>query len=341
MTGITLTLLKDLAQLSATIGNNAMLSQGAGGNTSIKIDSTLWVKASGFWLQNASIEDIFVPLELKAVRRLIDSGSDYGIQYSVVDKRITSRPSIEATLHALLPQKVILHCHSIRALSFAVRTDSNFVLGERLKGLNWATVPYCRPGMPLTLAVKKVLCEKLPNVLILENHGLVVAAENCQAVQALLNEVETRLNRPKRTCISPDINLLLAIAAGSNYRLPIHEICHSLATSPISSEIVEGGSLYPDQVVFLGVNVTAVSRDEIFNYLSGAYKLAPFILIRGMGVLVKKDISPNAEEMIHALALVCIHIENKDGLKYLSATEEKELLGWEAEQYRISLQLNK
>ena len=42
-----------LVDLSARIGKNLDLVQAGGGNTSLKDDGTLWVKASGKWLSHA------------------------------------------------------------------------------------------------------------------------------------------------------------------------------------------------------------------------------------------------------------------------------------------------
>lgn len=39
---------QDLKELSVFLGSNLDWVQGAGGNTSVKDDGTLWVKASGY-----------------------------------------------------------------------------------------------------------------------------------------------------------------------------------------------------------------------------------------------------------------------------------------------------
>jgi rhamnose utilization protein RhaD (predicted bifunctional aldolase and dehydrogenase) len=44
-----------------------------------------------------------------------------------------------------------------------------------MAGLHWSWVPYTHPGMPLALAIRKIRSKPL-DVLILENHGLVVSA---------------------------------------------------------------------------------------------------------------------------------------------------------------------
>ena len=56
-----------LKKLSAKLGNDLSLIQASGGNTSIKLDGKLWVKASGKKLKNALNEDIFVSLDLKKI----------------------------------------------------------------------------------------------------------------------------------------------------------------------------------------------------------------------------------------------------------------------------------
>ena len=56
-----------LKELSAKLGNDLSLIQASGGNTSIKLDGKLLVKASGKKLKNALNEDIFVSLDLKKI----------------------------------------------------------------------------------------------------------------------------------------------------------------------------------------------------------------------------------------------------------------------------------
>lgn len=42
--------LNELRRMSARVGSNILLVQGAGGNSSVKDGDVLWVKASGTWL---------------------------------------------------------------------------------------------------------------------------------------------------------------------------------------------------------------------------------------------------------------------------------------------------
>ena len=61
--------LAELAAFSARLGRDPEQVQAAGGNTSLKADGLLWVKASGLWLADALDRDLFVPVALAPVLR--------------------------------------------------------------------------------------------------------------------------------------------------------------------------------------------------------------------------------------------------------------------------------
>ena len=185
-------MLEKISKLSAKIGKNLTLIQGSGGNTSIKENEKMCVKASGKWLADAEKENIFVSVNDSAIREAIKSGDNDPVsQY--VHKEQNLRPSIETTLHALLMHKVVLHVHSVNVIAWAVRKDGKEQLRNRLHGLKWAWVDYKQPGLSLTNAVAKVI-KNHPDILILANHGLVVGASSCEEAEKLLYEIELRLS---------------------------------------------------------------------------------------------------------------------------------------------------
>jgi rhamnose utilization protein RhaD (predicted bifunctional aldolase and dehydrogenase) len=214
-------MVSELSALSARLGKDPLLVQGAGGNTSVKIGGELWVKGSGKWLARADAEPCFVPLDLGGVRGRIAAG----------EAEPALRPSIETTLHALMPHLVVVHVHGVNTVAAAVRAGGAAALEGGLDGLAWAWVDYRRPGLPLTRAVAERLSEN-PDVLILGNHGLVVGAADCAAAEALVDDVESRLQSPVRTAPTPDLARLNALAEGAPYRLPKHADVHGIATDP-------------------------------------------------------------------------------------------------------------
>ena len=58
-----------LRALSAALGRNRLRTQAAGGNTSIKRDGVMWIKASGRQFADALDDDIMVPVALEELRR--------------------------------------------------------------------------------------------------------------------------------------------------------------------------------------------------------------------------------------------------------------------------------
>src|SRR6266851_2859111 len=237
-----------LAQLSARIGSDVKLVQGSGGNTSIKIGGVLWVKASGTWLAEGA-------------RRALVAGVDKMPLLSEADGS-GLRCSIETSLHALMPHPVVLHLHAVNTIAWAVRRDGESELQRRLSGLSWALLPYRRPGLPLSAAVAAATSGRTLDVLILGNHGLVVGGEDCNAAEALMHDVERRLEAPERPAPTGARARLQALCAESDYRPAGFEECHGLATDPYNLTIATGGSLYPDHVVFLGSGVRTLRADE-------------------------------------------------------------------------------
>lgn len=331
--------LEFLRQVSARVGSDINLVQGAGGNTSIKLDEVLWVKASGAWLSEAKARDIFVPVDLPGALRALGQGIE---KMPVSDPAATLRPSIETSLHALLPHRVVLHVHAVNTIAWASCIGVETELTLRLRGLAWAPVPYRRPGLPLSQVVADVTAQHSPDVLILGNHGLLVGAQDCAAAEALVHEVERRLHLPARKAPAGNRAALEVICRGTDYRPAKEDACHRLAADPRSLAIVTTGSLYPDHVVFLGPAMRALAQGESIAdvvAVNDAANLPPpvALLVPGAGAIVRTDIQPGAEAMLICLALVAERLPANVEISYLPAEEERALLDWDAEKYRKAL----
>lgn len=333
--------LADLRALSAAIGADPHLTQAAGGNTSLKAGDTLWIKASGTWLKDALADDIMVPVAMvpliEAVeRRDPTADKPQAFAISALNPR-GLRPSIETTVHALMPQRVVLHVHCVETISLAVQADCEAEAARRLQGIAWSYVPYRRPGLPLAQGIAERLRPGV-DVLILGNHGLVVAAETVADAERLLHRVISLLARPARQTANPDTAALAALAGDSGYRLPADAEAHAVALDPDSCRIAEAGSLYPDHVIFLGRgSVVARPGEQVSDVVArlGANPVA--ILFPGAGVLMRGDASAGADAMQRCLADVTARIDITARLNYLTAAENDELVNWDAEQYRQKL----
>lgn len=335
-----------LRQLSATIGSDSSLVQGAGGNTSIKTGDVLWIKASGKWLQAAQREDLFVPVALEplldAVTKELDS-AEKSVDFVIESLNPSGlRPSIETTVHALLPHRIVVHVHCVETLALAIREDAETLLQERLSDFAWSWIPYVRPGLPLARMIQS---HRHPDsdVLILGNHGLVVAADSVDAAALLLNQVCTALQCPVREAPPARLPALATVLQGSKYRLPALPRSHAVACDPLATQIASQGSLYPDHVIFLGEGSVVAMPDEsandVVDRLAHANIPAPVsILFPGLGVVMREDASPGQEAMAQCLSDVCLRIPEREAVNHLSRADNHALLNWEAEHYRQTLE---
>ncbi len=333
-----------LRTVSARIGADPALTQGAGGNTSLKDAGTLWIKASGTWLAHALDSEIFVPVEIAPLLdavRMVDPAAERAEQFVRQGQGLSGlRPSIETTVHALMPHRVVLHVHCVNTIAHAVRTDPRATLEPLLHGLDWALIPYARPGLPLALAIAEHAARR-PDVLILANHGLVVAAETVPDAEALLLEVSRRLHTPPRPSRPGDVVQLQALAASSaaaSYRLPASEASHGVATDPVSLSVARCGSLYPDHVIFLGEGSTIAGPGEEVAAVVARRGQAPVsIVFPGVGVLMRSDATSGSDAMARCLADVAARIPAGAQLRALTPEEHRQLTNWDAEKYRQEL----
>lgn len=332
---------KDLLDLSLFLGNNLDWVQGAGGNTSVKKDGILLVKASGFWLSESS-EKMFVPLDREMVLKKIDEeAEDLSTTQLFNNSYKALKPSIETTMHALMPHRFVAHVHSANVISISVLNNARKILNEKLKNLRWVMVPYVRPGIPLTKKLNSLDISNI-DIIILGNHGLVIGGDSIVKVKELLLEVEKRLYRPLREKHKmADLHKIELLIKDSKFKLPKYDFSHTLAKDDLAMKILKNNALYPDHVIFLGpVKIPIISYDDFKQKLQSGLKdyQNQVILIKDFGLIVSNDISQNAEEMLYSLANVILRLNPRDKINYLTTNDEAELIGWDAEKYRKLIQ---
>ncbi len=252
--------------LSREIGSDILKTQGAGGNTSWKRDGLMWVKASGTWLAHARERDIMVPVRVEplvAALRDHDPRAEKAVDFIVNELNASGlRPSIETSFHAALPQTLVAHYHCVNTIALSVLKDRDTVIRERMAqvpDLTWATIPYRRPGTPLAHEIDRV-AESRPDVLILYNHGILVAGDTAEQVRERIRLITEALAVPERASDAADVDALRGLAEGSDFHPAEDMGSHKTALTPESLAIATGGSLYPDHVVFLGTEIGILAQ---------------------------------------------------------------------------------
>ena len=337
--------LSALIDLSSRIGSNPLLIQGPGGNTSVKEDGVLWIKASGTWLSQARERPIMVPVRLEPLLQAItrnDPSCESAVDF--VPPHLNPgglRPSIETTLHAVLPHKVVLHVHCVETIAWAVLADGEQRLQERLWDMGGIYVPYARPGLPLAQLIRD---RAVPgtNLVVMANHGLIVVGDSVADAAGRLEDVVARLRRPARPAPERDMPALLRLCDGSDYRLAGLASAHASATDLESLEIAAKGTLYPDHIVFLGTGVFVLAEGEsladgLRRAAGEGRKPPPLVLVPGKGALIRKGLPPAAEAVAGCLGDVLARLNRDEPIRPLTDAQVGEIANWDAEKYRQSL----
>jgi rhamnose utilization protein RhaD (predicted bifunctional aldolase and dehydrogenase) len=305
--------------LSAALGSDPLRVQGAGGNTSIKEDGVMWIKASGTELADADQRNIFVAVDRRAAHAQAYGDGDGSCKDTVLDPANTLRPSIETTFHAALDWAVVAHTHSIATLTHAVSPEGRAVAAAKLAGLPHVFVPYAKPGLPLT---REIMARVTPDtqVVVLENHGLICCANSVAVVSDLMDEVERRVALPVLHGHSnvPDMAAPIGFQWASQSWIAQNACAMSLAAS---------GSYYPDHVVFLGSALPMSDHDG----------KPPAVIIDGIGIALRDDATPSQRAMLRCLADFLSRLPDDWSAQSIGADAEAELLNWDAEKYRQAL----
>jgi rhamnose utilization protein RhaD (predicted bifunctional aldolase and dehydrogenase) len=319
-TAIEIAEITQLRELSARIGSDPLLTQASTGNSSIKLDGVLWIKASGRWMANAVQEDILIPLALADVRESVKQKVNPAERYTGA--------SVETAMHAVLPHRVVLHVHCVNTIAWAVRRDARGRLQRKLDGLRWQWISYVPSGLPLAGEIETALSfSGDTDVFILGNHGLVIGGDDCSAVEKLLSEIERRLAVSPRRAPPTDYDALAPLTDGSVWDLPDDDGAHALGTDPISRGVLSRGFLHPSQAILSNSNAAVfgpIPRPNPTTPWRSRYCKRSFLIVDGCGVIVSETITPVERKILSGLAQVVQRIDSSAGLRYLTAAEAAE-----------------
>ena len=195
---------------SRLLGANPELVLHGGGNTSVKTSEkdffgdkveVLHVKGSGWDL--ATIEKQgFAPVRMDALLKMAEFKvlSDPEMvkqQRNAMLEPGAPNPSIEAILHAVIPQKFVDHTHANAVVALTNHRNGREAV-EDAYGDRVAVIPYVMPGFDLAKAVSKALAkvdaQKLEGI-ILMNHGIFTMHDDAKTSYELMIKLVTEAER--------------------------------------------------------------------------------------------------------------------------------------------------
>lgn len=334
--------IKNLKRLSRRIGNDRLLIQAAGGNTSIKNNDIMWIKASGTQLKNATKKNIFVGVRWKEIKNTLKKNPNKADKPQLFLTKKGLKPSIETCLHAVMPHKVVVHTHCVDVIAIASQKNAKQKFKKLFGEYNWGFVKYTKPGAKLAQNVSKIIKPDM-DVVFFENHGVIFGAETVKEAEKLLNIITRRIRTKPSTKSNAVTKISVPEIIRHKYKLmpknnPLHLICRK----PKQLEQVRKGALTPDQVVFCGEYVPVINNisqaEKIIKQANKKLHKQPVILlIKNVGAFVKKDASETEKKIADCVGDVMARISKNAELVYISKSECGKLLNWDAEKYRTNL----
>ncbi|MFW5683236.1 MAG: class II aldolase/adducin family protein, partial [Spirochaetota bacterium] len=309
--------LEDLAAISRKYGGDPDWVLAGGGNTSFKDERTLFIKASGFALATIG-PDGFAAMDRSALAAIWNASypeDEAGRESAALADLMAAReagesrrPSVETLMHELFPYAYVVHTHP--ALINGITCGAN---GEqearRLFGSRVLWVPAIEPGYVLATRMRE-LCTahaeqtgSFPQIALLQNHGLVVAADTTSEIETLQSEVRRTVERalsrrPHLSSVDEDDaardrwHTAIETAWQSEVAVEFESNAELLARleSPEAFAPLDG-AFTPDHIVYAGsapiyvdgspVNSAAGLRSRIVSYRSEHGSLPRIVAVAG------------------------------------------------------------
>lgn len=353
--------IKDFVEISKYAGERLDLVQAAGGNSSVKLDNgEMLIKASGFLLSDVNIQDGYSRVFTNSVAEIVKNNAIINLENkrqrelltaqllkeATIDKQ--NRPSIETLLHSLL-KKYTLHTHSIVINMIVVQKKWKEILDEIFREDEIAFVEYETPGIELAIALDKELrkFDKFPNIIILQNHGLIVTSDEKDEIKILteyvLEKIENYLKIDmRRYKFTNSISKLFeSISDNAN----ISYLCEDLF---LNEQLKKNEKLFlktpfcPDTFVYCGfspvmiVDLFDTKSLEDYNAKNNEF---PKVVIYDGKLFFRASTLKKAkeiEEVFKFHIMVLVQNDNND-LNFIEFEELAYLSNWEAEKYRQKL----
>ncbi|MDR0395729.1 MAG: SDR family oxidoreductase [Oscillospiraceae bacterium] len=377
-------MMNELVEFSRRYGGDPRYVLAGGGNTSAKSGGVMYVKASGTRLSTIG-ESGFVAMDRGALMSMFDREYPRGDSereaaaladmMAAVLPGVSGRPSVECMLHALFPQRYVLHLHPALVNGMTCARGGESACRE-LFGGGAVWIPLTKPGYTLA----KVCAEAFessrnetgrePNLLFMQNHGVIAAAQTVAELDALMESVMSRLLErveSSDTASIPDANEPLSsfdipLKAAPVLRMLYARHASGSDNGPAVASFRAKGSTErfvradhfaesikpllkpynPDQIVYCKAEPLVISADgeaeEPFAEYIKRHGFAPRIAILpgqcvfAMGGTKREDDA--ALELFEDAARIARYAQAFGGYQPLPDDFTQFILNWEVENYR-------
>lgn len=326
--------------------------KGGGGNTSVKNEETLWVKPSGTTLGGLTTET-FVAMnrakinELYAVETPAESAAREELvknMMAVAVENDAGRPSVEAPLHNVFESKFVVHTHPALVNGLTCAKGGEAACRQMFPAALW--VEYIDPGYTLCMEVRerieqyKTANGREPALLVLQNHGIFIAADTPDEIRVLykqvmdaLEDAYTKAGVPRTleiadTAEAPEVEEQIKTVFGDDAAFIASSAAFNVAPGPITPDHLVYSKAFPYVGSLDKAGATAYEAERGY---------APKVVVHGDRVYGMGNSQKNADlalELAQDGALVMQLTEAFGGINYMTDDQREFIENWEVESYR-------
>jgi rhamnose utilization protein RhaD (predicted bifunctional aldolase and dehydrogenase)/NAD(P)-dependent dehydrogenase (short-subunit alcohol dehydrogenase family) len=368
--------IKQLIEISRKYGSDSRYVIAGGGNTSYKNDEKLWVKASGHALATIT-EDGFAVLDRKKLnliseRPYSDDAAlrEEEVKNDLADACITKdrRPSVETSMHNAIDYAFVVHLHptAVNGLMCSKNAEEET---KRLFGDAAAYIPYTDPGYVLFKEVEKRINAfkkkngKHPAIVLLQNHGIFVAADTTEEIEALYRNIIDRIEEkatvslttetePICDCIQeviPAIRMMISRHGGGLKTLKIRNNSRIKKFASSEKEFAKIAAPFtPDVIVYCksdyiylaykdNDDLLKKAQHEIDAYVHKNGYTPKALLIEGIGLVAAGDSAAGCDIILDVYEdmMKIAEIAQSFGGEHPMTSEQIDFIDhWEVENYR-------
>lgn len=372
--------LQQLIEISQYYGKQKDFVIAGGGNTSFKDENHLYVKASGHSLGTIG-EDGFAQLDRQALHEI--AAKTYSTDVMERENQIKNdllkarvypekgqRPSVETSLHDLLAFRFVVHTHStkVNGLMCSVNAER---LTTALFGDSVVYVPYVDPGYILFKEVEgRILAYKArtgnePKIILLQNHGIFVAADTTEEIREIYTKVIETLDAaigeiaPAEVLpvdaaaakIVPAIRMLLSAKGLKTLKVVNNSYYERFLSSEKEFQKI-ALPFIPDGIVYCNSSFVYAEYKgnaealldtlsvKIKTYVETQPKTPKIICIKGIGCILANDNAQavaTLEDVMMDTCLVSLYSEKFGGQSPMTPAQVQFIDTWEVEQYRSAI----
>jgi rhamnose utilization protein RhaD (predicted bifunctional aldolase and dehydrogenase) len=366
--------IESLAEISRYYGSNPDYVIAGGGNASFKDNEMLYIKGSGTALADA-VPEAFVRMDRKALARMWEK--TYPAESTAREKEVLAdlmaakrageeqkRPSVETSLHDLLPFDYVVHLHPAMVNGMTCSVQGESAMKEIFPEAIW--IPSTNPGYILSLKVKTALDEykakhgRPAALIFLQNHGVFVGADNIEGIKELYGDIIGRLekkikrwpdfsgeNRKAPRELSP---VLAGLAGGNAVFLYNKEIASLVKDRPSFYPV--SSAFTPDHIVYAGSDPLfieaatkaafqeAALRETWKNHTGKTGRPPKIAAVQGLGVFGLGGSGKTADlaaRLFIDTVKVAVYSESFGGPKFMIRNQIDFINNWEVEDFRTKV----